>query len=80
MNNFEKVRVFTNTIKFKDDVSHIEYYEDGHIMLILKDGDKIIGSKNDIENYETLVKLKIWKELKPHKIWASAEAHISRED
>jgi hypothetical protein len=80
MNEFQTVRRFKHVEKFKDDVDHIEYHEDGYVTFILKDGDKVLGNKADVNGFEILVNEKIWEELKSYKIWSSTEAHLFRGD
>ena len=79
MKNFQTVRRFKHINKFKDDVDHIEYYENGSIIFILKDGDKIIGKKSDVKGFEILVNAEIWEELKAYNIWSSTEVHMFRD-
>jgi hypothetical protein len=79
MYDFQTVRRFTHIEKFKDDVDHIEYYEDGYVTFILKDGDKVLGNKADINGFEKMVNEKKWKELKSYKIWSSSESHLFKD-
>ena len=79
MNKFQTVRRFKHIKKFKDDVDHIEYHEDGYVIFILKDGDKVLGDKADVNGFEKMVNAKIWEELKSYKIWPSSEIHLFRD-
>jgi len=79
MKEFQTVRSFRHADKFKDDVDRIEYYENGRIVFILKDGDKVVGNKADIKGFEILVNAKIWEELKSYRIWPSSEVHMFRD-
>jgi hypothetical protein len=79
MDDYQTVRRFSHIEKFRDDVDHIEYYEDEHVVFVLKDGDKVIGNKADVRGFEKMVSEGIWKELKTYRIWPSTEVHMFRD-
>lgn len=79
MNDFQTVRRFKHIDKFKDDVDYIEYFEDESVIFVLKDGDKVLGSKADVTGFEKMVEQEIWEELKSYRIWPSTEVHMFRD-
>ncbi len=73
------IRRFQHIEGFKDDVDYIEYYEDTSIVFVLENGDKILGRKVDVSEFEVLVQKGVWKELDSFKIYPNTKSNIFKD-